>query len=115
MILFKACPRCDGDVDATYSDDVHCVQCSHRPEVVYPGPRIIRKAENGPAAPGMAFLGYSSNASQPMAPEDIAKCRRCGTVEVVRLEKLRPEDNACYRCRRCGHVFSPAIQRSTGS
>jgi len=114
VILFKACPRCGGDVEATNSDDVYCVQCSHRPEVVYPGPCIRRKAENNPVAPGMAFFGYSSNASQPTASEGIAKCRRCGTVEVVRLEKLRPEDNTCYRCRRCGHVFSPAAQRSAG-
>ena len=114
MILFKACPRCGGDVDATYSDNVYCVQCSHRPEVVYPGPCIARKAENDTATPGTALFGYSSNASQSVASEDIAKCRRCGTDEVVRLEKLRTEDNTCYRCRRCGHVFSPVIQRSAG-
>ena len=29
-IHFRACPRCGGDVDAAFRDDVRCVQCGHR-------------------------------------------------------------------------------------
>ena len=51
MILFKACPRCGGDIDIARSDDIYCVQCSHRPEVVYPGPRIVQEASQEPGSP----------------------------------------------------------------
>ena len=29
-IHFRACPRCGGDVDAAFRDDIRCVQCGHR-------------------------------------------------------------------------------------
>ena len=32
-IQFKACPRCGGDIDATYRDDIYCVQCAYRPTI----------------------------------------------------------------------------------
>ena len=44
MILFKACPRCGGDVDVTYYADSFCFQCAYRPTVVYPGPRVVGAA-----------------------------------------------------------------------
>ena len=98
MILFKACPRCGGDVDTTYGDDVHCVQCGNRPAVVFPGPRI---------------LPYTERSRAPLVDVDVEEsvgivCPSCGTVSVVELQKLRPDDHTCYRCRRCGHIFSPA-------
>lgn len=34
-------------------------------------------------------------------------CLRCGSDDTVRLEKARVEANTCYRCRGCGHIFSP--------
>ena len=34
-------------------------------------------------------------------------CLRCGSVDTLRLEKARVEANTCYRCRGCGHIFSP--------
>ena len=40
-------------------------------------------------------------------------CPKCGSDHVIRLDKLRREDNSCYRCRACGHIFSPAL-RGTG-
>ncbi len=35
-------------------------------------------------------------------------CMRCGGEDTVRLEKARIDANTCYRCRGCGHIFSPA-------
>ena len=34
-------------------------------------------------------------------------CLRCGSDDTLRLEKARVEANTCYRCRGCGHIFSP--------
>ena len=34
-------------------------------------------------------------------------CLRCGSGDTTRLEKARIEANTCYRCRSCGHIFSP--------
>lgn len=34
-------------------------------------------------------------------------CLRCGGVDTLRLEKARVEANTCFRCRGCGHIFSP--------
>ncbi len=87
MILFKQCPRCGGDVDVTYHDDPYCVQCSHRPTLAYPGPKVV-------------------DTTAPPAPS--AQCPRCGRLDLLELEKLRDLDNTCYRCRKCGHIFSPA-------
>ena len=111
MILFKACPRCGGDVDATYVDDVRCVQCSHRPDVTYPGPRIIQKA--GGEAPNdqaeVPSAAAAARADGALASRgDESPCPRCGSAELVRLDKLRERDNSCYRCRACGHIFSPS-------
>ena len=125
VILFKACPRCGGDVDATYADDVRCVQCSHRPDVTYPGPRIIQKA--GGEAPNDQAEARVAAPATPTADaaagrvdqEDGSSCPRCGSTEHVRLDKLRERDHSCYRCRACGHIFSPSAgdagkrQRST--
>ena len=112
MILFKACPRCAGDVDATYHDDVYCVQCAYRPAVAYPGPRVVEGPQGSQAAPERA-VGLQSDAQADAAKGvgdmvSSASCPRCGSKEVVRLDRIRPNDNTCYRCRSCGHVFSPA-------
>ena len=96
MILFKCCPRCGGDVDAAAHDDARCVQCAHRPAVAFPGPVVVEPAHA--AAPGRG-------PRLPDGGEDV--CPRCGSDKTVRLEKLRPHDNACLRCRSCGHIFSP--------
>ena len=98
MILFQGCPRCRGDVDVTYHDDVRCIQCGHRPKVVYPGPRIVVEG------PGVA------GGTEPVLGEVTASamCPRCGSELAIRLDRLRPGDNACYRCISCGHIFSPS-------
>ena len=116
MILFKACTRCGGDVDMTYGDDVYCVQCSHRPDVAHPGPRVISASAKGPIAavptqapgspryqPASQAVGESSAGAVATSP-----CPRCGSKELIRLDRLRERDNFCYRCRLCGHIFSPA-------
>ena len=35
------------------------------------------------------------------------KCPRCGAEQPIRLERVEPTANTCYRCRSCGHIFSP--------
>ena len=95
MILFKACPRCGGDIDITYADDVHCVQCGHRPEAVYPRHRAT---EHSTRDDGALTLGFAADRSS-------TECRRCAAVDLVRLEQLRTTDNTCHRC---DHIFSPA-------
>jgi len=88
MILFKACPRCGGDVDTSHADDVRCIQCAHRPDVEV---LLALARPHGPAGSG---------------PH--STCPRCESAALVLLDRLREEDNYCYRCRPCGHVFSPA-------
>ena len=36
-----------------------------------------------------------------------AACPRCDVRDSIALEKLRPHFNTCFRCRLCGHIFSP--------
>ena len=100
MIHFKSCPRCGGDVDATYTDDVHCVQCSHRLDAAsLTAPE--RAGRRSPDVLGTQEVGAGTYA-----------CPRCGSSALISLDRLRLGDNYCYRCRPCGHIFSPAA-RST--
>ena len=117
MILFKSCARCGGDLDATYKDDVYCIQCSHRPQVIFAGPHAahgLASASGSVVAP--ASVGGAPHDSETGTKEEgtpasagTSSCPRCGSTERVRLDRLREADNYCYRCRRCGHVFSPAV------
>ena len=100
MILLKTCPRCGGDVDATYDDDVYCVQCAYRPAVAVPDRRAME------AALGVR-LGAAASATDSQATGPSLKCAKCSSKLVVALDKVRVEDHACYRCRACGHIFSP--------
>ena len=36
------------------------------------------------------------------------KCRSCHSTRLVRLDKKETNDHDVYRCRACGHLFSPA-------
>ena len=111
MILFKACPRCLGDVDITYSDDPYCVQCAHRPTVVYPGPRIVQRESSGMLGASVPDetqpVGDPGNSNAASYSTARVICPKCGSELATQLDKLRPEDHTCFRCRRCGHVFSP--------
>ena len=117
MILFRSCPRCGGDVDTTSADDVYCVQCAHRLELSSPGPRVVQQTPDGgsgvPSPAGSAdsdeLVAAEARPNPPRVEERpvIPRCPRCGSGDVVRLEKIDPEYNTCLRCRLCGHVFSP--------
>lgn len=102
-------------MDATYRDDVYCVQCAYRPTVAYPGPRVVERPWNSAAT--AADVGDLRTAPRPDAAEEAgdegarALCPRCGSERLVRLDLLRPQDNACYRCGSCGHIFSPALSK----
>ena len=119
MILFKSCARCGGDIDATYKDDVYCIQCSHRPQVMFPGPHAPHRPAGASSSLGVrvsvgpALHDSETGTKEEGAPVSAAtsSCPRCGSTERVRLDRLREADNYCYcyRCRRCGHVFSPAV------
>ena len=91
MFLLKSCPRCGGDVDATDTTDVRCVQCGHRPPV---------GALVGERLPGRGFL--------PLTGLELL-CPRCDSDFIIALEKLRERDNTVYRCRTCGHIYSPCL------
>ena len=99
MILFKTCPRCGGDVDATYDDDIYCVQCAYRPAGAVPERRAVEAALG-------ARLGAAVSATDSETGPGL-QCAKCSSQLVVALDKVREEDHACYRCRECGHIFSP--------
>ena len=104
MILFKACPRCGGDVDAGYPDDVRCVQCAYRPALAL---AESRAADGREAASGMHSQTFSAQVNDM---NGMVNCPRCGSEEVVKLEKVRRQDHTCFRCRMCGHIFSPQAE-----
>ena len=120
VILFKACPRCGGDIDATYLEDARCFQCSHRPDVAYPGPRVVEPKvsatvsepeshpEDGAGAPNKKDGAQAQGSPTQRAATD--PCPRCDSPEPIRLDKLRERDNTCFRCRLCGHIFSPSLE-----
>ncbi len=87
MILLKACPRCGGDVNATFEFDAYCVQCGHRPDL-----QALRRAQ----------------APAPQPDPDVW-CRACHSDRVIRLDRRNEDDHLCYRCGRCGHIFSPRL------
>ena len=88
-------------MDATYWDDVCCVQCGDRPTGFAVPPSAVRR----PLKPPLPATADTTI---------VRECPRCATEDAVELEKLRSIDNTCYRCRRCGHIFSPASARPRG-
>ncbi len=116
MILFKACTRCGGDVDVTYPEEAYCIQCSHRPvsddlapdvleELAGLDVELAREPDNPSSAdiaerPDVNGTGRSGNNGE-------SECPRCSSAKVLRLDRLREMDNYCYRCRPCGHIYSP--------
>ena len=112
VIVFKACPKCGGDVDTTYNEDIYCIQCAYRPDVVSPAPRVVeRRPEETPRAVRSHSPSTASDhesVARIGQPDIGAACPKCASDRLVRLDKHRPRDNTCYRCRPCGHIFSPA-------
>ena len=123
MILFKSCPRCGGDVDATFQDDVFCIQCSYRPDVVFSGPHIVEDPQ-APTSSGFGLEALGKVTAEQSAEDDavpaqrppttIWPCPYCSGTEPAPLDKLRDEDNFCYRCGVCGHIYSPPQLKQSG-
>ena len=112
LIIFRACPRCGGDVDATYSEDPYCVQCAYRPELAYPGPSVLPFGYGEPEAGSDIGELDVSEIHEPNGAgraDEAVDCPRCGSTEPLRLDKVRSSYNTCYRCLHCSHIFSPAV------
>lgn len=93
-------------MDATYSEDVYCIQCSHRPADA----EALAAMASAEGSGGLE-MGFATSSSEPDAgtPSALAvnTCPRCKSKDLVQLDRLRRGDNVCYRCRPCGHIFSP--------
>ncbi|MBM3933953.1 MAG: hypothetical protein FJ319_06585 [SAR202 cluster bacterium] len=105
MILFRSCPRCGGDVDSTFSEDVKCIQRVNRPEVAYPGPRVLTGRSD-------ALASLPAEMETMAGGPGGAVCPRCGDARTSRLGRLREEDNVCFRCRKCAFIFSPSREQT---
>lgn len=46
-------------------------------------------------------------AGRDPAPDALPQCPRCRTQRVAELGRESDAFNLCFRCRDCGHVFSP--------
>ena len=44
---------------------------------------------------------------QQFSPEAPIRCRRCPTLDLIRLRKTRSNDKDVFRCPHCGLIFSP--------
>jgi DNA-directed RNA polymerase subunit M/transcription elongation factor TFIIS len=56
-----------------------------------------------------AYPSRADSRSLRLSELDMAgRCPRCDGAEVAELQRLRPAiENRVYRCRRCGHLWSP--------
>ena len=116
MVILRGCARCGGDIITSDAKNVRCLQCGHRPELpVADLTRRRRRASQNKAQEPVDVEALLRILETPDdAPEDIgdadseALCPRCDETDAIALEKLRPHFNTCYRCRLCGHIFSPA-------
>ena len=59
------------------------------------------------AGSALAGDGLVAGAAIASGDEDSSPCPRCSNDAPVRLEKADPLANTCFRCRTCGHIFSP--------
>ncbi len=67
MILFKACPRCGGDIDITRTDDIYCVQlcCLEQPDE-----RIVELMYMRDGRP-VYYMTNNANASDSVSTDEI--------------------------------------------
>ena len=123
MAILRGCARCGGDVLTGDRRNVRCLQCGHRPDAPIAEIRRRARGDGGRGVEGpvdveafLAALGVAEDAAgDDVADDDVAgvdaeseaRCPRCDDVDAIALEKLRAEFNTCYRCRLCGHIFSP--------
>ena len=124
MVILKGCARCGGDILTGDARNVRCLQCGHRQEAPIAELRrrgrrsrsggISRPVDLGAIlaaldAPADAPEGFVSagEAGDADDADSGAACPRCDVRDSIALEKLRPHFNTCFRCRLCGHIFSP--------
>ena len=127
MVILRGCARCGGDILTGDARNVRCLQCGHRPDLPIAelrrrgrrskGGGISRPVDLGAIlaaldVPADAAEGFVSagEARDVDAVDDAilgAACPRCDVRDSIALEKLRAHFNTCFRCRLCGHIFSP--------
>ena len=123
MVILRGCARCGGDILTGNARNVRCLQCGHKPdaslEELRRQTRQTRRAKTPTPVNVKSLFGVQCGA--PDATEDDsgikdadigARCPQCEETDSIALDKLRPHFNTCYRCRLCGHIFSPAAFRA---
>ena len=122
MAILRGCARCGGDILTGNAKNVRCLQCGHRPEVsLAEVRRQARRTRRGPIPEPVRLEALlEAQGADPDTTEDDAgnedtdpgaRCPQCEQTDSIALDKLRPHFNTCYRCRLCGHIFSPAAFR----
>ena len=119
MVILRGCARCGGDIVTGDAKNVRCLQCGQKPEM--PIAELTRRRRRArpdvQAAPISIDEIFATDRVSGDSAEDVpharthgsgALCPRCEETDAIALEKLRPHFNTCYRCRLCGHIFSPA-------
>ena len=124
MAILKGCARCGGDILTGDARNVRCLQCGYRPEMTISEVRRRgRRAKSGGTSKPVDLGAILAALDVPAdAPEGFvsageagdvddadsgAACPRCDVRDSIALEKLRAHFNTCFRCRLCGHIFSP--------
>ena len=111
MVILRGCARCGGDVLTGDRRNVRCLQCGHRPDAPIGEIRRRARGASGRRVEGAmdveAFLAAVDATADDADCGSGAACPRCDDADSIALEKLRAEFNTCYRCRVCGHIFSP--------
>ncbi len=114
MVILRGCARCGGDVLTGDRWNVRCLQCGHRPEM--PVSELRRRAGGArrrslerpvDVEEILAELEAEGDAGDGGDGGSDSRCPQCDDGEPIALDKLRVEFNTCYRCRVCGHIFSP--------
>ena len=128
MVILRGCVRCGGDILTGDARNVRCLQCGHRPDLPIAelrrrgrrskGGGVSRPVDLGAilaaldvpadAAEGFVSAGEAGDVDDA---DSGAACPRCDVRDSIALEKLRAHFNTCFRCRLCGHIFSPAELR----
>ena len=124
MVILRGCARCGGDILTGDARNVRCLQCGHRPDLpIAELRRRGRRSKSGgiskPVDLGAILAALDVPADAPEGfvsageigdvddADSGAACPRCDVRDSIALEKLRPHFNTCFRCRLCGHIFSP--------
>lgn len=121
MVILRGCARCGGDILTGDAKNVRCLQCGHKPEVSLDEVRRQARRTRRMRTPEPINVTLLSGVQggMPDATEDDAgiedtgaRCPQCEETDSIALDKLKPHFNTCYRCRLCGHIFSPAEFRA---